>query len=56
MFFMMNFFPQRRVYEDTDVNLFSSLNEEIQTLDIIQQKIDIGEYDEYEAEEWRGIN
>lgn len=56
VFFMMNFFPQRRVYEDTDVNLFSSLNEEIQTLDIIQQKIDIGEYDEYEAEEWRGIN
>lgn len=56
VFFMMNFFPQKRVYEDTDVNLFVSLNEEIQSRDIIQQRIDNGEYDEYEIEEWRGMN
>lgn len=55
VFFMMNFFPQRRVYEDTDVNLFVSLNEEILSRDIIQQRIDNGEYDD-EIEEWRGIN
>lgn len=53
VFFMMNFFPQRRVYEDTDVNLFSSLSEEIQSRDIIQQRIDNGEYDDDETEEWR---
>lgn len=56
VFFMMNFFPQKRVYEDTDVNLFASLNEEIQSRDTIQQRIDNGEYDEYETEEWRGTN
>ena len=55
VFFMMNFFPQRRVYEDTDVNLFVSLNEEILSRDIIQQRIDNGEYDD-EIEEWREIN
>ena len=55
VFFMMNFFPQRRVYEDTDVNLFVSLNEEILSRDIIQQRIENGEYDD-EIEEWRGIN
>ncbi len=53
VFFMMNFFPQRRVYEDTDVNLFSSLSEEIQSRDIIQQRMDNGEYDDDETEEWR---
>lgn len=56
VFFMMNFFPQKRVYEDTDVNLFASLNEEIRSRDTIQQRIDNGEYDEYETEEWRGTN
>ncbi len=53
VFFMINFFPQRRVYEDTDVNLFSSLSEEIQSRDIIQQRMDNGEYDDDETEEWR---
>lgn len=53
VFFMINFFPQRRVYEDTDVNLFSALNEELQSLDIIQQRIDSGEY---ETEDWRTLN
>lgn len=56
VFFMMNLFPQKRVYEDTNVNLFAALNEEIQSRDIIQQRIDNGEYDEYETEEWRGTN
>lgn len=53
VFFMMNLFPQKRVYEDTNVNLFAALNEEIQSRDIIQQRIDNGEY---ETEEWRGTN
>lgn len=55
VFFMMNFFPQKRVYEDTDVNLFVALNEEILAIDSIQQRIDNGEYDD-EAEGWRGTN
>lgn len=49
VFFNMNFLPQQRVYEDTDCNLFIELCEEIRTMDIIQQRIDSGEYDdEYE--------
>ena len=48
--FSFNFLPQRRVYEDTDVNLFNALNEELLSMDIIQQRID---NDEYETdEEW----
>lgn len=49
-FLMLNFLPQRRVYEDTDMNLFSALNEELLSEDIIQQRIDNGEleYDDYE--------
>lgn len=42
-FIMLNFFPQKRVYEDTDVNLYSLLNEEINEADIIQQRIESGE-------------
>lgn len=52
VFIMMNFLPQKRVYEDTDVNLFSSLNEEIIAENIVQQRIDSGEL-EPDYEEWR---
>jgi hypothetical protein len=48
VFFMLNFLPQRRVYEDTDMNLFSSLNEELISQDIIQQRIDNEELEDNE--------
>ncbi len=48
VFFMFNFFPQKRVYEDTEVNLFCSLHEEMILLDTMQQRIDNGEIDEWE--------
>ena len=48
IFLMFNFLPQRRVYEDTDVNFFYSLHEEIVSLDIMQQRIENGEIDEQE--------
>ena len=45
-FLEFNFFPQRRVYEDTDVNFFYDLQEEIISLDVTQQRIDNGEIEE----------
>lgn len=50
--FSMTFLPQIRVYEDTDMNLFSSLTEELISIDLIQQHIENGDYDI--QEEWRG--
>lgn len=50
------FMPQKRVYEDTDVNLFSELNSELTALDILQQRIDAGEYEDTGEQEWRGTN
>lgn len=47
------FQPQRRVYEDTEVNLFAGLHEELTELDILQQRMDAGEYEDTE-QEWRG--
>ncbi len=47
-FLSMNFLPQRRVYEDTDVNLFHSLNEEIIESKIVQQRIENGEFEVYD--------
>lgn len=47
-FLSMNFLPQRRVYEDTDVNLFHSLNEEIIESKIVQQRIENGEFEIYD--------
>lgn len=44
--FSYNFLPQRRVYEDTDVNLFYSLKEELMSEDIIEQRIENGEFEE----------
>ena len=46
-----NFLPQRRVYEDTDVNLFHELHTEMIARDIEQQRIDNGEFEI--EEEWR---
>lgn len=47
-FLSMNFLPQRRIYEDTDVNLFHSLNEEIIESKIVQQRIENGEFEVYD--------
>lgn len=44
-FLSMSFLPQRRVYEDTDVNIFHSLREEIIENDIINQRIENGDYE-----------
>ncbi len=57
MVVLVNYYllPQKRVYEDTDVNLFEELSTELTALDILQQRIDAGEYEETE-QEWRGIN
>ncbi len=44
-FLSMNFLPQRRVYEDTDINIFHSLKEEIIENDIINQRIENGDYE-----------
>lgn len=49
------FEPQKRVYEDTDANLFEELNAELTALDILQQRMDAGEYEETQ-QEWRGTN
>lgn len=46
VFLSMNFLPQRRVYEDTDVNIFYSLHEEIIENEIINQRIENGEFDD----------
>ena len=47
------FLPQRRIYEDTDVNLYNMLNEEIRETDIVQQRIDSGDYETDIEKEWR---
>ena len=44
--------PQKRVYEDTDANLFVGLNEELLEMEILQQRIDNDEYEDEEIE-WR---
>lgn len=47
-FLSLNFLPQRRVYEDSDMNIFLSLRDEIIENDIVNQRIENGEYDEDE--------
>jgi len=49
-FLSLNFLPQRRVYEDTDVNIFHSLHEEIIENEIVNQRIENGDY-EFEDDE-----
>lgn len=45
VFLSMNFLPQRRVYEDTDVNIFHGIHEELIENDIINQHIENGDYE-----------
>ena len=45
--------PQIRVHEDTEVNLFETLNSSAVELEILQQRLDAGEFEETE-QEWRG--
>ena len=44
---MLNFNlnPQKRVYEDTECNIFARANEEINEIEITQQRINTGELD-----------
>lgn len=41
-----NFLPQKRVYEDTDVNYFYTIQEEMLYKDIVKQRIENGELSE----------
>lgn len=49
VFLSLNFLPQRRIYEDTDVNIFHSLHEEIIENEVVNQRIENGDY-EFEDE------
>lgn len=49
VFLSLNFLPQRRIYEDTDVNIFHSLHEEIIENEVVNQHIENGDY-EFEDE------
>lgn len=51
-FLSMNFLPQKRVYEDTDMNLYERLIEERMEEIIVQQRIDAGEYETDIPIEW----
>lgn len=48
-FLSLNFLPQRRIYEDTDMNIFHSLHEEIIENEVVNQRIENGDY-EFEDE------
>ncbi len=50
-FLSHNLNPQKRVYEDTEHNIFHHINEEINEIEIVQQKIDNGEL-ETVTKEW----
>ncbi len=50
-FFSMAFLPQKRVYEDVDINIFHSLQEEIFEEDILRQRIENGEFEIEDTEE-----
>ena len=52
----MTFLPQKRVYEDTDMNLYERMLEETLESRIIQQRIDAGEYETDSPIEWREHN
>ncbi len=55
-FIAMNFLPQQRAYEDTDMNLYERLLEETLENRIIQQRVDAGEYETDSPTEWRELN
>lgn len=50
VFLMFNFFPQQRPYEDTDMNIFVSLNEELIADNITFERIEAGEIEPYDDE------
>lgn len=52
VFLMFNFLPQKRFYEDADVNIYLSLHEEILAEDVILQRIENGERDPNDEYEW----
>ena len=52
-FISLNFLPQKRVYEDSEENIYCSFSEEILETDILQQRIDNGEFEFDEEEERR---
>ena len=43
--FNFNWNPQKRVYEDTECNIFARTNEEINEIELTQQRVDSGELD-----------
>jgi hypothetical protein len=49
--FRFNFLPQRRVYEDTEVNYFSHIRTTLCEREIRRQRIDNGELDEDDDED-----
>jgi hypothetical protein len=49
--FKFNFLPQRRVYEDTEVNYFSHVRTALSAREILRQRIEYGEIDEDDIEE-----
>lgn len=53
-FISMNFLPQERVYEDTDMNLFLQLRAEVLEQDLITQHIAAGDY--IETDETEGVS
>ena len=50
--FNFNFLPQKRVYEDTEVNYFSHVRTVLSARDIRQQRIESGDIDEDEENEY----
>ena len=50
--FRFYFRPQKRVYENTETNIFISIREEILEEEIIRQRIDAGEYESEGDQLW----
>ena len=49
--FKFNFLPQKRVYEDTEVNYLCHVKTVLNSRDVLKQRIDSGEIDEDEDDE-----
>lgn len=52
VFLSLNFLPQKRVFEDTEQNLFLSIKNELMENATVQSRIESGEY----HEEWSDTN
>ena len=44
--------PQKRVYENTKTNVFVSIREDLMEEEIIRQRVDNGEYENEEVQNW----